>query len=92
MLYNQFINKYILQAANVPVDFESFFFSEVNPTLSAPIEEVVASITNNKICIKVFIFFSLIQPSNTSLLKYGPARTLVYRSASYSIFLYTLFL
>lgn len=45
---------FLVQAANVPVDFESFFFSEVNPTLSAPIEDVVNSIAKNKICIKVF--------------------------------------
>lgn len=42
----------VFKAANVPVDFESFFFSEVNPTLSAPLEDVVKSIANNKICIK----------------------------------------
>ncbi|XP_028172146.1 isocitrate dehydrogenase [NAD] subunit beta, mitochondrial-like [Ostrinia furnacalis] len=40
------------QAASIPVDFESFFFSEVNPTLSAPLEDVVNSISKNKICIK----------------------------------------
>lgn len=42
----------VFKAANVPVDFESFFFSEVNPTLSAPLEDVVSSIARNKICIK----------------------------------------
>ncbi|CAF4810300.1 isocitrate dehydrogenase [NAD] subunit beta, mitochondrial isoform X1 [Pieris napi] len=42
----------VFKAANIPVDFESFFFSEVNPTLSAPLEDVVNSIANNKICIK----------------------------------------
>ncbi|KAJ2937140.1 hypothetical protein O0L34_g19502 [Tuta absoluta] len=42
----------VFKAASIPVDFESFFFSEVNPTLSAPLEDVVNSITRNKICIK----------------------------------------
>ncbi|XP_068625582.1 isocitrate dehydrogenase [NAD] subunit beta, mitochondrial isoform X1 [Battus philenor] len=42
----------VFKAANIPVDFESFFFSEVNPTLSAPLEDVVNSIARNKICIK----------------------------------------
>lgn len=42
----------VFKAANVPVDFESFFFSEVNPTLSAPLEDVVSSIARNKTCIK----------------------------------------
>ncbi|XP_073950900.1 probable isocitrate dehydrogenase [NAD] subunit beta, mitochondrial [Choristoneura fumiferana] len=41
-----------VQAAGIPVDFESYFFSEVNPTLSAPLEDVVNSIARNKICIK----------------------------------------
>ncbi|XP_038219557.1 isocitrate dehydrogenase [NAD] subunit beta, mitochondrial isoform X2 [Zerene cesonia] len=42
----------VFKAASIPVDFESFFFSEVNPTLSAPLEDVVNSIAKNKICIK----------------------------------------
>ncbi|XP_050357651.1 isocitrate dehydrogenase [NAD] subunit beta, mitochondrial isoform X2 [Nymphalis io] len=42
----------VFKAAGIPVDFESFFFSEVNPTLSAPLEDVVGSIARNKICIK----------------------------------------
>ncbi|XP_060806980.1 isocitrate dehydrogenase [NAD] subunit beta, mitochondrial isoform X2 [Amyelois transitella] len=42
----------VFKATNIPVDFESFFFSEVNPTLSAPLEDVVNSIARNKICIK----------------------------------------
>ncbi|KAG6461077.1 hypothetical protein O3G_MSEX012402 [Manduca sexta] len=42
----------VFKAASIPVDFESFFFSEVNPTLSAPLEDVVNSIARNKICIK----------------------------------------
>ncbi|KPJ19165.1 Isocitrate dehydrogenase [NAD] subunit beta, mitochondrial [Papilio machaon] len=44
----------VFKAANIPVDFESFFFSEVNPTLSAPLEDVVNSIAKNKICIKTW--------------------------------------
>lgn len=42
----------VFKATSIPVDFESFFFSEVNPTLSAPLEDVVNSIAKNKICIK----------------------------------------
>lgn len=42
----------VFKAANVPVDFETFFLSEVNPVLSAPIEEVVKSINKNKVCLK----------------------------------------
>ncbi|XP_063629900.1 probable isocitrate dehydrogenase [NAD] subunit beta, mitochondrial [Cydia splendana] len=42
----------VFKSAGIPVDFESFFFSEVNPTLSAPLEDVVNSIARNKICIK----------------------------------------
>lgn len=42
----------VFKAANVPVDFETFFLSEVNPVLSAPIEDVVRSINKNKVCLK----------------------------------------
>ncbi|CAH2252630.1 jg1276 [Pararge aegeria aegeria] len=42
----------VFKAAGIPVEFESYFFSEVNPTLSAPLEDVVGSIARNKICIK----------------------------------------
>lgn len=42
----------VFKAANVPVDFETYFLSEVNPVLSAPLEDVVASIRKNKVCIK----------------------------------------
>lgn len=42
----------VFKAANVPVDFEPFFLSEVNPALSSPLEDVVASIKKNKICLK----------------------------------------
>lgn len=41
------------QAANVPVDFETFFFSEINPVLSSKLDDVAASIRKNKICLKV---------------------------------------
>lgn len=43
----------VFKAANCPVDFETFFFSEVNPTMSARLEDVTASIKKNKICLKV---------------------------------------
>lgn len=42
----------VFKAAGVPVDFESYFFSEVNPTLSAPLAQVAASITKNRVCLK----------------------------------------
>lgn len=42
-----------IKAANVPVDFETYFFSEINPVLSSKLEDVVASIQKNKICLKV---------------------------------------
>lgn len=42
----------VFKAAGVPVDFETFFLSEVNPVLSANIEDVIASIRKNKICLK----------------------------------------
>lgn len=54
-----------LQAAGVPVDFEPFFFSEVNPTLSATLEQVTNSINKNGICLKVILVqkLSLNHPS-----------------------------
>ncbi|XP_037952444.1 isocitrate dehydrogenase [NAD] subunit beta, mitochondrial [Teleopsis dalmanni] len=42
----------VFKAASVPVDFEAYFLSEVNPVLSAKLEDVVASIQKNKVCIK----------------------------------------
>lgn len=42
----------VFKAANVPVDFETYFFSEINPVLSSKLEDVVASIQKNKICLK----------------------------------------
>ncbi|XP_017769543.1 PREDICTED: isocitrate dehydrogenase [NAD] subunit beta, mitochondrial isoform X2 [Nicrophorus vespilloides] len=42
----------VFRAASVPVDFETYFFSEVNPTLSAPLNDVVASISRNRVCLK----------------------------------------
>jgi isocitrate dehydrogenase (NAD+) len=42
----------VFKAADVPVDFEPFFLSEVNPSLSAPLDKVVESINRNKICLK----------------------------------------
>lgn len=43
----------LFQAAGVPVDFETFFFSEVHHTMSAPLEDVAKSIATNRICLKV---------------------------------------
>ena len=40
------------QAAGAPVDFEQLFVSEVNPIMSAPLEDVISSIDRNGICIK----------------------------------------
>lgn len=42
----------VFKAAGVPVDFETYFFSEVNPTLSAPLENVAGSIEKNRVCLK----------------------------------------
>lgn len=42
----------VFQAAGVPIEFEPLFLSEVNPVLSAPVEDVIASIRKNKICLK----------------------------------------
>ncbi|XP_008545677.1 isocitrate dehydrogenase [NAD] subunit beta, mitochondrial [Microplitis demolitor] len=42
----------VFEAANVPVEFEPYFLSEVNPTLSAPLEQVSNSIARNKVCLK----------------------------------------
>ncbi|XP_046736476.1 isocitrate dehydrogenase [NAD] subunit beta, mitochondrial [Diprion similis] len=42
----------VFKAANVPVEFETFFLSEVNPTLSAPLERVSGSIAKNRVCLK----------------------------------------
>ncbi|XP_066999325.2 isocitrate dehydrogenase [NAD] subunit beta, mitochondrial [Anabrus simplex] len=42
----------VFKSADVPVDFEPFFFSEVNPVMSAPLENVADSIAKNGICLK----------------------------------------
>ncbi|XP_012287867.1 isocitrate dehydrogenase [NAD] subunit beta, mitochondrial [Orussus abietinus] len=42
----------VFKAANVPVEFEPYFLSEVNPTLSAPLEQVSNSIARNQVCLK----------------------------------------
>ncbi|RZC36605.1 isocitrate dehydrogenase [NAD] subunit beta, mitochondrial [Asbolus verrucosus] len=42
----------VFKSAGVPVDFEAYFFSEVNPTLSAPLEDVAKSISKNRVCLK----------------------------------------
>lgn len=42
----------VFQKLGVPVEFEELFVSEVHPTNSTPLEEVVASIRNNGIALK----------------------------------------
>lgn len=42
----------VFNAANCPVDFEIFHFSEIDPTISSTLEDVAASIRKNKICLK----------------------------------------
>ncbi|KAH0956787.1 hypothetical protein HN011_009812 [Eciton burchellii] len=42
----------VFKAADVPVDFEPYFLSEVNPTLSAPLDQVSNSIARNQVCLK----------------------------------------
>ncbi|XP_065222866.1 isocitrate dehydrogenase [NAD] subunit beta, mitochondrial [Planococcus citri] len=42
----------VFKAAQVPVEFEMFFLSEIQQTLSAPLEDVAASISRNGICLK----------------------------------------
>lgn len=45
----------VFKAADVPVEFEPYFLSEVNPTLSAPLDQVSNSIARNGVCLKVKI-------------------------------------
>ncbi|XP_047110867.1 probable isocitrate dehydrogenase [NAD] subunit beta, mitochondrial [Schistocerca piceifrons] len=42
----------VFKAADVPIDFETFFFSEVHHMMSAPLEVVSKSIEKNGICLK----------------------------------------
>ncbi|CAH1404337.1 unnamed protein product [Nezara viridula] len=42
----------VFKAAGVPVDFETFFFSEVHASMSAPLDVVSGSIQRNGICLK----------------------------------------
>ncbi|XP_014251508.1 isocitrate dehydrogenase [NAD] subunit beta, mitochondrial-like [Cimex lectularius] len=42
----------VFKAAGAPIEFEQFFFSEVHASMSAPIEDVAASINRNGICLK----------------------------------------
>lgn len=44
--------KNVLSAISVPVEFEEFFLSEVNPSMSVPLETVVDSIKQNGIALK----------------------------------------
>lgn len=43
----------VFEAANIPVDFENYFLSEINHRMSAPLEDVTNSIQRNGICLKV---------------------------------------
>lgn len=47
-----FAVKNVLSAISVPIDFEEFFLSEVNPSMSVPLETVVNSIKENGIALK----------------------------------------
>lgn len=42
----------VFKAAGVPIEFETFFFSEVHAGMSAPLETVAKSIQKNGICLK----------------------------------------
>lgn len=42
----------VLSAISVPIEFEEFFLSEVNPSMSVPLETVVNSIKENGIALK----------------------------------------
>jgi isocitrate dehydrogenase (NAD+) len=42
----------VLSAAGAPVDFETFFLSDIQYSLSAKIEDVLKSVLNNNICLK----------------------------------------
>jgi len=42
----------VLEAAGAPIDFETFFLSDIQYSLSAKIEDVVKSVTANGICLK----------------------------------------
>lgn len=59
------------QAADVPVEFETFFFSEVHAGMSAPLDQVAGSVTRNGVCLKVTsCILSLVIPNSTNLLTY----------------------
>ncbi|KAL3267984.1 hypothetical protein HHI36_007119 [Cryptolaemus montrouzieri] len=42
----------LFKNTGIPVDFENYFFSEVNPTLSTNLEDVASSIERNRVCLK----------------------------------------
>ncbi|KAL1450145.1 hypothetical protein WDU94_002595, partial [Cyamophila willieti] len=42
----------VFKAADVPIEFEMLFLSEVNPTMSANLDQVAESIARNGICLK----------------------------------------
>lgn len=44
--------KSVLSAISVPIEFEEYFLSEINPSMSVPLETVVNSIKSNGIALK----------------------------------------
>lgn len=42
----------VFKAAGIPIVFEPYFFSEVNPTLSMSLDVVASSIEKNRVCLK----------------------------------------
>lgn len=44
--------KSVLSAVSVPIEFEEYFLSEINPSMSVPLETVVKSIKQNGIALK----------------------------------------
>ena len=47
-----FAVKNVLSAISVPIEFEEYFLSEINPSMSVPLETVVNSIKSNGIALK----------------------------------------
>ncbi|CAH1117514.1 unnamed protein product [Phaedon cochleariae] len=41
----------VFHAASVPMEFETIFFSEINPLKSATLEQVASSISRNRVCL-----------------------------------------
>lgn len=59
--------KSVLSAISVPIDFEEFFLSEVNPSMSVPLETVVTSIKENGIALKGILSSPAISNTNGDL-------------------------